>query len=194
MLLVLFIVNTMFVVTDSYTVIDSSVHNFVMRFASEMTSKMMHFITFFGSTTFIVVLCAVIFIGFLFKKKKGIAYNTASILIISTVINNVLKLIIQRPRPEYITVVEHSYSYPSGHTMASTTLYGFLIYLICKSNISKKYKIIYSYVLGTLILLVGLSRIYLGAHFFSDVFGGMILSGIILLIFTVINDQKNLLK
>jgi len=190
----LFIINTILVITNSYTTVDTAVHNFIMRYSSEMTTSVMKAITFLGSTMFIVILCAIIFFSFLLKKRKAYAFSTASILIISTVINNVIKLIIRRPRPEYISVIEHSFSYPSGHTMASATLYGFVIYLMIKSNIPKHYKIIYSCVLGLLILLVGLSRIYLGAHFFSDVFGGLLLSSIILLVFDFINQKRNLLK
>ncbi|MBQ6841060.1 MAG: phosphatase PAP2 family protein [Bacilli bacterium] len=193
-LVILFIVNTILVVTGSYDAVDTFMRNFIIRYSSEITSKFMHFITFFGSTKFIILASCVIFFIYLFKKKKGYAFSAASIIIISTVINNVIKLIIARPRPEYISVIEHSYSYPSGHTMAATTLYGFLIYLLIKGNVSNKYKIIYSCILGLLIIMVGISRIYLGAHFFSDVFGGMILSTTILLIFDLINEKKNLLK
>jgi len=192
-LLLMFIANTIVVLAGGYTSIDNAVHNFVIRYASEMTSKSMHVITFFGSTKFIVCACAVIFFIFLFKKKKNYAFSTAAVLIVSTVINNVIKLIIRRPRPEYISVVEHSFSYPSGHTMASATLYGFLIYLIIKSDMPKHYKIIYSGVLGLLIFLVGISRIYLGAHFFSDVFGGWILSISLLLLFNEINKKKKMI-
>jgi len=193
-LIIAFIINTILVITNAYTAFDASFHNLVMRYASEMTSKVMRAITFLGSTVFIVALCAVVFFGLILKKRKAQGYSIASILIVSTLINNVIKLIIRRPRPEYISVIEHSFSYPSGHTMASTTLYGFIIYLILKSDFPKRYKVIYSCALGLLILLVGLSRIYLGAHFFSDVFGGMLLSAALLLTFDIINDEKKLIK
>jgi len=78
--------------------------------------------------------------------------------------------------------------------MAAATLYGFIIYLISKSDILKKYKLIYSGVLALLIILVGLSRIYLGAHFFSDVFGGMIVSATVLVSFSLIDDYKKILE
>lgn len=188
-LLVLFIINSILVINNKYVSIDDSVHNFVMKFYSEMTTKFMKIFTFLGSTPFITLLCVLVFVILLYKKQKEYAYKCAGILVISTLINNIVKVIVRRPRPEYITVVENTFSYPSGHTMASVTLYGFLIYFILKSKISKTYKIVFSIILGIIPLLVGISRIYLGAHYFSDVFGGALLSIMLLSSIDIIYDK-----
>ena len=188
-LLVLFIINSILVINNKYVSIDDSVHNFIIRFASEMTTKFMKIFTFLGSTPFITLLCVLVFVILLYKKQKEYAYKCAGILVISTLINNIVKVIVRRPRPEYITVVENTFSYPSGHTMASVTLYGFLIYFILKSKISKTYKIVFSIVLGIIPVLVGISRIYLGAHYFSDVFGGVLLSIMLLSSIDIIYDK-----
>ena len=129
-LLALFVINSILVINNKYAGIDESIHNFIIRFSSEMTTKFMKIFTFLGSTPFIILLCILIFVILLYKKQKEYAYKCAGILIISTLINNIVKVIVRRPRPEYITVVENTFSYPSGHTMASVTLYGFLIYFI----------------------------------------------------------------
>lgn len=188
-LLVLFIINSILVINNKFTIIDDSVHNFVMRFYSEMTTKFMKVFTFLGSTPFIILLCVLVFVILIYKKQKEYAYKCGGILVISTLINNIVKVIVRRPRPEYITVVENTFSYPSGHTMASVTLYGFLIYFILKSKISKTYKIIFSVILGIIPVLVGISRIYLGAHYFSDVFGGALLSIMLLSSIDIIYDK-----
>lgn len=188
-LLVLFIINSILVINNKFTNIDDSVHNFVMRFYSEMTTKFMKVFTFLGSTPFIILLCVLVFVILIYKKQKEYAYKCMGILVISTLINNIVKVIVRRPRPEYITVVENTFSYPSGHTMASVTLYGFLIYFILKSKISKTYKIIFSVILGIIPVLVGISRIYLGAHYFSDVFGGALLSIMLLSSIDIIYDK-----
>lgn len=188
-LLVLFIINSILVINNKFTNIDDSVHNFVMRFYSEMTTKFMKVFTFLGSTPFIILLCVLVFVILIYKKQKEYAYKCVGILVISTLINNIVKVIVRRPRPEYITVVENTFSYPSGHTMASVTLYGFLIYFILKSKISKTYKIIFSVILGIIPILVGISRIYLGAHYFSDVFGGALLSIMLLSSIDIIYDK-----
>lgn len=189
-LLLLFIINTILVITNKVIFIDKSIYSFIIKYSSEVTTTIMKIITFFGSTIWIVVLSILIFIMFLVLKQKDKAYKIASSIILSTIINNIVKIIIRRPRPEYITVVEKTFSYPSGHTMASTTLYGILLYLLLKSNLKKTYKIVFGIILGILPLLVGISRIYLGAHFFTDVFGGYLLSGIILTIIYYIDEIK----
>ena len=189
-LLFLFIINTILVISNKVSLIDKSIHDFVIKFSSEITTSIMKIFTFFGSTIFIVILSIILFIIFIILKQKDKAFKTAGAIIISTIINNIIKIIIRRPRPEYITVVEKTFSYPSGHTMASTTLYGILLYLLLKSNLNKTYKIGFGIILGNLPLLVGISRIYLGAHFFTDVFGGYLLSGIILTIVYYIDEIK----
>ena len=175
-LLILFIINSLLVVNNKYNVIDKNIHDFVIKFSSETMTKIMKVFTFLGSTPFIIGLCILIFIILMLLKKKEYAFKCAGILVISTLLNNIVKVIIRRPRPEYISVIENTFSYPSGHTMASVTLYGFLIYYLFKTKISKSYKILFSILLGIIPFVVAISRIYLGAHYFSDVFGAMLLS------------------
>jgi undecaprenyl-diphosphatase len=194
LLITLFIINTILVMNNVYVNIDDTIHNTVLHMHSEITTKIMHIITFFGSTPFMVGFAITLFLAFLIMKKKIYAISSASLIIISTIINNVIKPLVGRARPEYITVVEKSLSYPSGHMMASTTMYGFIIYLIIKSNIENKYKYLFSCMLGVWIILIGISRIYLGAHFFSDVLGAFLASMSLLVIFMILNDKKKWIK
>ena len=196
-LLLLFIINTILVMNNNYLVIDDNIHNFVMQMNYEIITKIMKFFTFLGSTLFIVILETIIFFFLLFNKKilnnKTKAFSSLSVLVISTILNNLVKLIVKRARPIYMTVIENTYSYPSGHTMGACTTYGFLIYLINHNDkLSKFDKILWSSILSIIILSVCISRIYLGAHYFSDILGGLLLSIITILIFSVINDKKEL--
>lgn len=131
-------------------------------------------ITWFGSATCLIPLAVILF--FTIKNKKvGLLISTN--LIIITILNQALKIIVQRPRPtEYRIINEAGYSFPSGHSMVSMAFYGFLIYLIYK-NIKNKYlKISLIVILSLLIVMIGISRIYLGVHYTSDVCAGFLVS------------------
>ena len=85
--------------------------------------------------------------------------------------------ILQRPRPiEFKIINETGYSFPSGHSMISMAFYGYIIYLIY-NNIKNKYlKTALISILSLLIVMIGISRIYLGVHYTSDVCAGFLVS------------------
>ena len=86
-----------------------------------------------------------------------------------------MKIIFKRPRPSVEHLVEVSnYSFPSGHAMAITCLYALIICYIYRSKPNYRNVLIILCVL--VIILVNLSRVYLGVHYFSDVFAGSMLS------------------
>jgi len=75
--------------------------------------------------------------------------------------------------------------------MAAVTMYGLLIYLVWQSKFDKKLKILFTILFGLLIVAIGLSRIYLGAHYASDVIASVIVSSIWLLIYiSFIKNKK----
>ena len=103
-------------------------------------------------------------------------------LIVITNFQHILKPIFGRIRPVDINLIEEtSYSFPSGHSLTAMAFYGFIIYLIYKSNL--KYKKLLITLLSILILLIGLSRVYLGVHFITDVLGGFTFSIFYLILF-----------
>lgn len=124
------------------------------------------------------------------RQKKYGKYIVLNLLLVA-IVNQTLKFIIQRPRPEgFRLITETGYSFPSGHSMASTAFYGFLIYLIQKKVQNKRLKMGLTIVLSILIIAIGLSRIYLGVHYASDVCAGFLLSLAYLMIFTNIIKEK----
>ena len=141
---------------------------------SDFATPIAKFITNFGGAIFLIVLTITLFI--LIKNKK-IGLSIFSNLVIITILNQLLKRILQRPRPtEYRIIEETGYSFPSGHSMVSMAFYGYLIYLIYKYVKNKYIKWISIVLLSILICSIGVSRIYLGVHYTSDVLGGFFIS------------------
>ena len=141
---------------------------------SDFTTPIAKFITNFGGVIFLLVLPITLFI--LIKNKK-IGFSIFLNLVIITVLNQLLKSILQRPRPTEFRIIEETgYSFPSGHSMISMAFYGYLIYLIYKYVKNKYVKWISIIILSILICSIGISRIYLGVHYTSDVLGGFFIS------------------
>lgn len=141
---------------------------------SDFATPIAKFITNFGGAIFLITLTIVLLV--LIKNKK-IGISIFSNLVIVTILNQLLKAILQRPRPtEYRIVEETGYSFPSGHSMVSMAFYGYLIYLIYKYVKNKYIKWISIVLLSILVCSIGIIRIYLGVHYTSDVLGGFLIS------------------
>ena len=141
---------------------------------SDFVTPIAKFITNFGGAIFLSIATVMLF---LFIKNKKIGLSIISNIVIITVLNQLLKRILQRPRPTEFRIVEETgYSFPSGHSMVSMAFYGYLIYLIYKYIKNKYVKWTLITILSILICLIGISRIYLGVHYTSDVLGGFLLS------------------
>ena len=141
---------------------------------SDFITPIAKFITNFGGAIFLIVLTIILFI---LVKNKKIGLSILSNLVIVTILNQLLKRILQRPRPTEFRIVEETgYSFPSGHSMISMAFYGYLIYLIYKYVKNRYIKWISITLLSFLICAIGVSRIYLGVHYTSDVLGGFFIS------------------
>lgn len=162
----------------------------ILNLRSEPLTVIMKVITNLSSAYLLIVIT----IGaLLFIKNKKVGVCVASNLVVATLLNQLLKYIIQRPRPDgYRLIAESGYSFPSGHSMVSMAFYGLIIYLIWKMVKNKKIKYISCGILGLLIPMIGFSRIYLGVHYASDVIGGFAISIVYLLLFT--NIAKSILQ
>ncbi|OHA93150.1 MAG: hypothetical protein A3D37_02415 [Candidatus Zambryskibacteria bacterium RIFCSPHIGHO2_02_FULL_38_22] len=154
--------------------IDQAVVNFFVANRVEWLIFVMLTITYLGNTVMIGVLTALSAASFYIHK------HTARILPLlfsvggSSITVYILKNIINRPRPALGLYTEFSSSFPSYHAVAAVALYGFFLYTIWKhdKHYLKKPFMIFLFILIT---LVGISRLYLGVHYFSDVLAGYII-------------------
>ena len=162
----------------------------ILNLRTEPLTTFMEIITNLSSSYVLIAITIGIWI---FVKNKKVGWCVASNLVITVLLNQLLKYIIQRPRPDgYRLITESGYSFPSGHSMVSMAFYGLIIYLIWKMVKNKKIKYISCGILAILIPMIGFSRIYLGVHYASDVIGGFAISIVYLLLYT--NITRSILQ
>lgn len=150
-------------------------------FKFNVSTPIAKFMTNFGGAIFVISLTTILF--FVIKDKK-IGISIITNLGIVTILNQIIKFIMQRPRPTEFRIIEETgYSFPSGHSMVSLAFYGYLIYLIYKYINNKHLKRTLIIILSILICVIGVSRIYLGVHYTSDVLGGFLISFAYLIIY-----------
>lgn len=100
-------------------------------------------------------------------------------------LNQLLKFVIQRPRPEGFRLIDESgYSFPSGHSMVAMAFYGFLVYLVWHYERDRVERWLWCSCLSLIVVGIGASRIYLGVHYASDVVAGFLISLAWLAVFT----------
>ena len=167
--------------------IDTSGYGFMSKhFISNSLTPVMRLITQFGGTNLMIAWAMA---SLVLIKNKRIAISVVSNLVLIALLNNILKLIVRRDRPTgFRLIAETGYSFPSGHSMVSMAFYGYLIYLIYKNVRNKKLRWTLIACFSLLILIIGMSRIYLGVHYTSDVFAGFLFSLGYLVIYTKLTD------
>lgn len=165
-----FAVWALLVVTGKVAVFDDWVGTIFVR--TEAMTKVMKCVTFLGDAIALITIGVVVLI--IGSKKIYGLFGLLNLGLIALV-NNGLKFIFRRPRPliEHL-VVETGFSFPSGHSSSAMAFYGFLIYLTIKNCSNKFAKWGIVAVLSLVILGIGMSRIYLGVHYPSDVVGSFI--------------------
>lgn len=169
---------------------DQKVTDYIISFRSPELNKVFQFITELGDLYGYLILGALCGIGFYLKFKNWqYVLEMLFVIIIAGLSNLALKQVINRARPDaaHLVAVE-TLSYPSGHAMGAIAFYGFLIYLFYNFKMNAWLKSSIILIFGFLILAIGISRIYLGVHYPSDVIGGFI-AGFIWIIFCIILFQ-----
>ncbi|MCA1622580.1 MAG: phosphatase PAP2 family protein [Acidobacteria bacterium] len=153
---------------------DETVRVFVHGFAGESLTALMQFITMLGSTLFLSILCVSIFVIFMIKNLKRAAVLLMTTMAGAVILNFALKMSFGRlrPVPFFDTPLPDSYSFPSGHALYAACFYGVLAWLIAARIQNKSLRILIWSLAVLLALLIGLSRIYLGVHYPSDVIAG----------------------
>ena len=147
---------------------------FVERLRSDALTPFMEAFTSLASVVVLAVLAAVIAA---LAPGKAPGWCVAVNLVCVVLLNTVLKVIVQRPRPDGFRLIsETGYSFPSGHSMVSMAFFGLLIWMVWRYHRKDAMRVVWCVVFGLVIAMVGISRVYLGVHYASDVIAGFCVS------------------
>jgi membrane-associated phospholipid phosphatase len=196
--IICFLVLCFLVVQHPIPSLDHKISIFVQKYHSDPLDKIMLGISFFGELPYsLLMVVLVAFIFYLFKYKRE-SYFILSILLSGLLILGV-KNLIDRPRPTafYVRLVEINrfQSFPSGHVMSYVLFFGFIIILMRElKDIPLHARRVITYSSTFFISTIAFSRVYLGAHWFSDTVGGFLLGVICLFLLSYFYFNKAVKK
>lgn len=164
-----FVINTILVVCGLTTGFDNFIYSLVRNLECGFFDTYFVGVTRLGDVS--VVIGIVLILCLIFRNRHSIMFIVLAAN--SALTNKLVKHIICRERPDVLKLVKQGgYSYPSGHSMIAMSIYGYLLYLAFTRIKNKTLKWICSIILSILILSIGISRVYVGVHYASDVLGG----------------------
>lgn len=188
--LLLFIKISEDIVKQELSFFDNNIYKFVASFITEDMTDLMKFLSFLGSGLALASITVIVFIA-VHKNKKYAFYGwmLGVNLLASTILNEVFKIIFHRERPNMLRIIDITgFSFPSGHSMIGLCFFGFIIYILWV-NMKSRWRYPLAFILMVLILSIGISRIYLGVHYASDVLGGFSAGLAWLVVFITISNK-----
>jgi undecaprenyl-diphosphatase len=158
----------------SLTATDTRALNLVVTLRTPAADHVFYAITLMGSAETVVVVAGVGILVALLAARYEDALMIAFSVVAGTVFFTVIKLVVARPRPplEDARYVQSGFSFPSGHSTISAALYGTLAYLLIRGMRREGAKVTIWVVAALLVSAIGISRVYLGVHYPSDVLAG----------------------
>ncbi|MEK7157487.1 MAG: LssY C-terminal domain-containing protein, partial [Patescibacteria group bacterium] len=170
---------------------DVRVENLLYAFRDFELVKVFTWITVLAKWEIIISFATTISL-ILWLWKKRLYIIPLWVTIAGSGLSNLIgKIAFHRSRPEVALYSENTFSFPSGHSTIAVAFFGFIIYILLRHARKWEYKINILFIGLVLILSVGLSRLYLGVHFLSDVWGGYLLGLLWLVIGIAISEWLN---
>ncbi len=168
----------------SITSFDSAVQAYAQEHTPLPVAQVMLFATYLANTEVIIGINAILLIILILLKEELLASFFLSGLAIGQGLSLYFKSLLMRPRPLEVLyeVTHYGYSFPSGHAIGGIVFYGFLGYVLTAAAPKRWQKGVTIFLTTLIVFLIGYSRVALGVHWASDVIGGWLLGGAILLV------------
>ena len=143
---------------------------------SPATVRALEVVTFLGSTMWLMSAVSLATVFLLRRGRSRLAVYLVTTTVAGLVLNAVVKLVVSRPRPSLVDPVATAggKSFPSGHAMAATVVYGALL-LVFLPGVARRMHWPLVGVLFVLVAAIGFTRLALGVHYITDVLGGFVL-------------------
>jgi undecaprenyl-diphosphatase len=169
---------------------DDATRAAVHTFASPPLTLFMRAVSFLGSSQFLTVASILAIVLFAWRKWGREAKLFALTMIGASTLNITLKLAFKRPRPVpfFNLTAPESYSFPSGHSLASFCFFAGLAAILSGRIKQKRPRTIMWTIAIVMFLLIGLSRIYLGVHYTTDVIAGFAAASIWILVVRYVEE------
>jgi len=149
----------------------------IHRWASPSLTMLAYGVSLLGSVAVLAILFAIALVGFWIVGRPRPKIVLAWAMGGAVVLDNVLKYSFHRVRPEpFFGTAPESYSFPSGHMLFSCCFYGALVCILAASFRNGLSRAIVWATVVVLVTAIGLSRIYLGFHYPTDVIGGLLIA------------------
>lgn len=179
--------------------IDANIRDFFYYIRGEEKNFVFYILRVITELGFVYFAVILGFIYLFITKANNKFFNFVLGLLIMVLLNMSLKDIFQRERPyeELRWVTETSYSFPSGHSATISFMIIFSIYFIFDTKVRKNIKIILYVILGVLAILVPMTRLYFGVHYFSDIISGMsvgTLVGLLMILLTLVMKKYGIFE
>ena len=159
--------------SDPLTQFDLTLLNWLQAHHGHAGDQVFRAISALGSPLVMITLALAVAVVLVISKEGLLLEGWLLAFVGGFLLNNVLKSAIHRPRPHAAAGLYQSWSFPSGHAMVSLIAYGMLTYLlILLGPRNRRAQLAIVGCAALLVLAIGFSRLYLGAHYFSDVVGG----------------------
>lgn len=152
---------------------DTAVYHALQDLRTVPGDRAMLAITEFGDTFVVIAVTAAVFLWLLWKRAWRTAAFWLTAIAGASAINTAIKVALHRTRPgETFYIGWSAFSFPSGHSTVNLVLYGALAFLIGR-ELRPAWRLPVALIAMSFALLIAFSRLYLGAHWFSDVLGGL---------------------
>ncbi|MCR4322662.1 MAG: phosphatase PAP2 family protein [Candidatus Azambacteria bacterium] len=146
---------------------------------SDALTPVMRATTMLGSGTIVVGLSIVGVMWLLYRGMAVYAVAFITSVVGASGVTVVMKWVLERPRPSgFQALMEHTFSFPSGHAALSLAFFGILVYFLIRHTSRRSLQVFAVLVGGMIIIAIGVSRVYLGVHWPSDVVGSYVLVGL----------------